>query len=109
MSDKSEARAWEIIERVGVCMQTTRPSSRLRSRTLHARPERGTYSVWFVTDLKSAKERQIETTPDVGLMFVDSKENAYLSITAEAKVARDPVKAEAIWKATDDLWVGGAG
>ena len=41
---------------------------------------------------------------DIGLVFVDAKANAYLSITARANVLRDPAKASEIWKATDDMW-----
>jgi len=37
---------------------------------------------------------------DVGLVFVDSKEKAYLSITAHAEVLHDSALARAIWKST---------
>jgi general stress protein 26 len=97
-------RVWDIIERVGVCVLTTRFAGGLRARPLQARPDRTAGIIWFVTDLRSSKEHEIESEHDVGLVFVDAKANAYLSITARADVRRDPAKAAEIWKATDDTW-----
>jgi general stress protein 26 len=62
-------RVWEIIERVGVCMLTTRFAGGLRARPLEARPDRDDGRIWFVTDLHSGKEREIESEDDVGLVF----------------------------------------
>jgi general stress protein 26 len=100
-------RVWEIIGKVGVCMLTTRFAGGLRARPLEARPERDTGLIWFVTDLHSSKEQEIETEHDVALVFIDAKEKAYLSITARAEVMRDHAKAAQIWKRTDDAWWNG--
>lgn len=97
-------RVWEIIERVGVCMLTTQSDAGLRARPLEARPDRGNGLIWFLTDLRSGKEREIEVEHDVGLVFVDADAKAYLSITARAQVVRDREKASEIWKATDAMW-----
>jgi general stress protein 26 len=97
-------RIWEIIENVGVCMLTTRFAGGLRAGPLEARPERDAGLIWFVTDLHSSKEQEIEAEHDVGLVFIDAKEKAYLSITARAEVMRDHAKAAQIWKRTDDAW-----
>ena len=101
-------RVWDIIERVGVCVLTTRFAGGLRARPLEARPDRRSSIIWFVTDLRSSKEHEIESEHDVGLVFVDAKANAYLSITARADVRRDPAKASEIWRATDNngWWQG---
>jgi general stress protein 26 len=97
-------RVWDIIEQVGVCMLTTRHAGGLRARPVEARPDRIAGVIWFVTDLHSAKEHEIETEHDVGLVFIDAKTNAYLSITARAAMLRDPAKASEIWKFTDSMW-----
>jgi general stress protein 26 len=101
------ARVWDIIERVGICMLTTRFDGGLRARPLEARPDRDAGLIWFVTDLRSGKEHEIGIEHDVGLVFIDPKEKAYLSITARAEVRRDPGKAAAIWKSTDNMWWNG--
>ena len=97
-------RVWEIIERVGVCMLTTRFAGGLRARPLEARPDRDDGRIWFVTDLHSGKEQEIESEDDVGLVFIDAREKAYLSITARAQALRDHAKAATIWKSTDNVW-----
>jgi general stress protein 26 len=104
---RSLDRVWDIIEKVGVCMLTTRFAGGLRARPLEARPDRAAGVIWFVTDLRSGKEHEIEAEHDVGLVFVDEKEKAYLSLTARAEVRRDHSKAAEIWKKTDDLWWDG--
>jgi len=97
-------RVWDVIEHVGVCMFTTRSAAGMRARPLEARPDRGNGIIWFVTDLRSAKEHEIARDPAVGLVFVDADAKAYLSITAEAAIRRDHVKAAEIWKRTDNVW-----
>ncbi|MGC1780452.1 MAG: pyridoxamine 5'-phosphate oxidase family protein [Xanthobacteraceae bacterium] len=98
------SRVWDIIERVGVCMLTTRFPGGLRARPLEARPDRAAGLIWFVTDLRSAKDHEIDAEHDVGLTFIDHDQNAYLSLTARATVQRDHAKAAEIWKATDTMW-----
>lgn len=98
------SRVWDIIERVGVCMLTTRFGEGLRARPLEARPDRAAGLIWFVTDLHSAKEHEIEAEHAIGLTFIDASANAYLSITARAAVQRDQAKAAEIWKSTDNMW-----
>ena len=100
----SHDRVWDIIEKVGVCMLTTRFAGGLRARPVEARPDRKAGLIFFVTDVHSAKEHEIGTEHDVGLVFIDHAANAYLSITARAEVLNDHAKAEEIWKATDSAW-----
>ncbi len=106
MTDKTE-RVWDIIETVGVCMLTTRFAGGLRARPVEARPDRDAGLIWFVTDERSAKEHEIEAEHEVGLVFIDAKAKAYLSITARAEVRRDHAQAAAIWKKTDNMWWDG--
>jgi general stress protein 26 len=100
-------RVWDLIEQVGVCMLTTRFAGGLRARPVEARPDRYAGIIWFITDLRSGKEHEIESGDDVGLVFFDAASNAYLSITAHAEVHRDHAKAAEIWKFTDTMWWDG--
>jgi hypothetical protein len=56
-------RIWQIIEKVGVCMLTTRIRNGLRARPLEARPDRALDRLLFVTDVHSAKHDEIERWP----------------------------------------------
>ena len=40
-------RVWDIIEKVGICMLTTRSRGGLRARPLEARPDREAGLIWF--------------------------------------------------------------
>jgi general stress protein 26 len=105
--DNYVSRVWDIIENVGVGMLTTRAAGGLRARPVEARPDRAAGLIWFVTDLRSGKEHEIEAEHDVGLVFIDAKDKAYLSLTARAQVLRDHGKAAEIWKSTDRIWWSG--
>jgi hypothetical protein len=63
--------------------------------------------IWFVTDVRSGKEYEIEAEHDVCLVFIDAGAKAYLSITARAEVRHDHAKAAEIWKSTDNMWWSG--
>ena len=105
MSDPSDfSRVWEIIEKVGIGMLTTRHDGCLRARPMDARADREAGTLWFVTDVRGAKDDEIEADQEVGLVFIEPSERAYLSITGRARVIRDTSKAQAIWKKTDDVW-----
>ena len=76
----------------------------LRARPVEARPERDAGLIWFVTDVRSGTEHEIEAEHDMCLVFIDAGAKAYLSITARAEVRRDHAKAAEIWKSTDNMW-----
>ena len=102
MNEKHEDnldRVWDIIEKVGVTMLTTQFSAGLRARPVEARPKRDAGLIWFVTDVRSGKEHEIEAEHDVGLVFIDGEAKAYLSITARAEVRHDHAKAAEILEA----------
>lgn len=98
------ARIWELIEVADACMLTTSAADGLRARPLEPRTDRDAGLIWFLTDRRSGKEREIEADHDVGLIFINHVEKAYLSITAQARSFRDHAKAATIWRNTDALW-----
>ena len=101
------SRVWEIIEKARVGMLTTRFAGGLRARPLEARADRDAGIIWFVTDVRGAKDDEIDAAHDIGLAFIDEDGRAYLSITGRASVIRDIAKAKEIWKKTDDRWLPG--
>jgi general stress protein 26 len=98
------SRVWDVIENAGVCMLTTRCGGRLRARPMEARPDRDTGIIWFLTDVRGAKDNEIEAEHEIGLVFLDPAARAYLSISGRASVTCDTAQAKAIWKKTDDAW-----
>jgi general stress protein 26 len=100
-------RVWNVVEKVGVCMMTTRFKDGLRARPLEARPDRDAGLIWFVTDVRGAKDDEVAAHPEACLVFIDHKEKAYLSLTGRAEVRDDHAKAAEIWKTTDAAWWSG--
>jgi general stress protein 26 len=74
-------------------MLTTQFPGGLRARPLEARPERDAGLIWFVTDVRSGKEHEIEAEHDVWLVFIDAGAKGYLSIAARAEVRYDHANA----------------
>jgi general stress protein 26 len=97
-------RVWDIIEKVDVAMLTTKFDGGLRARPLEARPDREAGIIWFLTDVRSAKDHEVAAAPDIGLVFIDVGAKAYLSITGRAEILRDTARAAEIWKSTDQVW-----
>jgi general stress protein 26 len=97
-------RVWDIVDKVGVGMLTTRFSGGLRSRPIEPRLDREAGLIRIVTDVRGFKDDEIERSPDVGLVVISADDKAYLSISARAVVTRDPAMAKKIWHKTDDLW-----
>ena len=101
------ARVWEIVEKVSVGMLTTQFSGGLRARPLEARADRDAGVIWFVTDVRGAKDDEIGSAHDIGLVFIDEADHAYLSITGRAFVTRDTAQTKNLWKKADDAWFPG--
>jgi general stress protein 26 len=97
-------RVWDIVEKVGVGMLTTRFAGGLRARPVEPRLDRAEGLIRIVTDVRGLKDDEIERMPDVGLVVISASDKAYLSITARAVVTRDRATAKKIWHKTDDMW-----
>jgi len=92
-------RVWDIIEKVGVCMLTTQFSGGLRARPIEARADRDAGLIFFVTDVHSAKDDEINAAPDVGLVLMPP---AYVQPYVK-KYKNDATDAEATCKAVARL------
>jgi general stress protein 26 len=97
-------RVWDIAEKTGVGMLTTRFFGGLRSRPVEPRLDRDAGLIRIVTDVRGLKDDEIEQTADVNLVVINASDKAYLSITGRAVVIRDAATAKRIWHKTDDVW-----
>ena len=97
-------RVWDIVEKAGVGMLTTRFAGGLRARPVEPRFNRDHGLIRFVTDVRGLKDDEIENSPDVGLVVISPADKAYASIAGRATVARDPAAAKKIWRSTDNVW-----
>ena len=86
MGDHDVERIWDVVEKAGVGMLTTRFSGGLRSRPIEPRVDREAGLVRIITDARGLKDDEIEREPDVGLTVISTADKAYLSITGRAVV-----------------------
>ena len=61
------SRAWDIIEKARIGMLTTQFAGGLRARPLEARADRDAGLIWFVTDVRGAKDDEINADQNIGL------------------------------------------
>ena len=95
---------WEIAKKIKTCMLTMLSAGRMRSRPMHAMPDRETGCLWFITDQRGAKDEEIRAAPDVCLAFADTSSNTYLSLTGRAEMLRDVAKIRELWSAEAQAW-----
>jgi general stress protein 26 len=95
---------WDMAEAIKTCMLTTVSADRLRSRPMHALPDRDDGRLWFVTDQRGAKDDEISAAPEVCLAFADTRSNTYLSMTGRATMWRDADKARELWSTEAQAW-----
>lgn len=83
------ARTWELMEKILFCMLSTRVGEDIRSRPMAAHFEPIENAIYFLTDVASHKDEEIERRHNVGLSFADTKGQKYVSVTGDAEVSND--------------------
>lgn len=64
--------------------------------------------LWFVTADDTHKTDEIERHREVNVCCLRSRDRAYLSLSARARVDRNPGEARRMWKPSWKLWLGDA-
>ena len=105
MAEYDEAnKAWDLIEKIGFCMLTTRNGSDLRARPMAAHAERMESAIYFLTDVDGHKDDEIARNPNVCLAFADSKGQKYVSVSGTAQVLNDRARIRDLWATPAKAW-----
>lgn len=109
---KDQDRAWELIEEIGLCMLVSHDEGGevLRGRPMSAHPRRDEDAIYFLTDLRSHKDDEIEINENVCLCFTGSGSHSYVSVSGTANLLDDRLRvaelwspaARAFWESKDD-------
>jgi general stress protein 26 len=97
-------RTWALMEKIRFCMLSTLDDKEIRSRPMVAHFEPIENAIYFLTDVKSDKDDEINKYANVGLAFADSKGQKYVSVTAEAEVSNDRERIEDLWSTPAKAW-----
>ena len=97
-------RIWETIEKVGICMLTTRTASGdFRARPVAARPDRANECLYFLTDARSAKEHEISIDSNEDYPHRRIGEGLHLPYRPGDVIFR-LAKAKELWTEADSMW-----
>ncbi|MGE7471222.1 pyridoxamine 5'-phosphate oxidase family protein [Bosea sp. NPDC003192] len=109
---RDQDRAWELIEEIGLCMLVSHDEGGeiLRARPMSAHPRRDEDAIYFLTDLRSHKDDEIEINETVCLCFSGSGSHTYVSVSGTANLLDDRLRvaelwspaARAFWESKDD-------
>lgn len=71
------------------------------ARTVQPKPPTASWTVWFATNPRTRKVREVERQPHVAMHWFDPATESYVSLTGRAHVIRDRPTKDAHW---DPAW-----
>ena len=103
MSEESD-RAWQLMDQIGFCMLASLDGESIHSRPMMAHVKRDEHAIYFLTDVHSHKDDEIDRNPHVNLAFADTGGQKYLSVTGRAVVSDDREKIRELWATPAKAW-----
>lgn len=103
MADEAD-RVWALMEKIAICMLTTRDGEQIRSRPMGAYVRRDENTVYFLTDVRRHKDDEILKFPNVCLAFADASGQKYVSLTGRAAVSNDRGKIRELFSTPAKAW-----
>jgi general stress protein 26 len=89
---------WNRIKGIRYAMLTTRDADgSLTARPMTVAQKQFDGTLWFFTSKSSPPAAAVASNPDVGLQFVDTHKDLYVSLSGEATLERDRVRIEGLW------------
>lgn len=71
------------------------------TRTVQPKPPTGSWTVWFATNPRTRKVREVEQQPRVAMHWFDAATDSYVAVTGRARIVRDRATKDANW---DPAW-----
>ncbi len=103
MADQAD-RVWALMEKIAICMLTTRDGEQIRSRPMGAYVRRDENTVYFLTDVRRHKDDEILKFPHVCLAFADASGQKYVSLAGRAAVSNDRGKIRELFSTPAKAW-----
>jgi general stress protein 26 len=101
--DEQVAKLARLIDGIQVCMFTTSDvEGRLMSRPMAVQQVEFDGDLWFFTKVGGRKAEQIARNPRVNVSL--PSRSSWVSISGEAEIVRDVVKAKELWNAGIEAW-----
>ncbi len=95
----------EKIEGLRTCMFVTRDTDgNLKARPMSTQDTEFDGTLWFMTDKRSNKCREIEAEPTIGLEYAHSNGVRFVSISGTAELAYDKARIDEFWNPFYKAW-----
>jgi general stress protein 26 len=103
--DENVSKLRELMKDIRVAMLTTiEADGSLRSRPMQLQESEFDGTLWFLTDVNTAKVYEIERHNHVNLAFSHPSKQNYVSVSGVASVVQDRKKAEELWTPLHKAW-----
>jgi general stress protein 26 len=97
-------RAWELAEKIRMCVFTTWDGKKQVPRPMDATVRKEAGAIFFLTDVKSRKIQHLKKFPVTSLAFSDPSSMKFVTLSGEAIVSNDRIRIKDIWTATSKAW-----
>lgn len=94
-----------LIKGINIAMLTTQgEGGKLHSRPMQTQTMEFDGDIYFFTYDDSAKAKEIQASPQVGLSYSNPKSQDYVSITGRAEISHDKEKMRELWQPPLKAW-----
>lgn len=97
-------RVWKLMEKIGVCMFTSKEGERLRARPMGAKPRKDRHVIYFLTDERGHKDNQVAQDDHVCLSFSEPGNGKFLAVSGRARVLNDRELIRELWDTAAEAW-----
>ena len=99
------AHTKKLVEAIQTCMIThLTPEGRLMSRPMTCLKVDENGELWFLASDDSEQTASLDQDENVNLAFAAPRDSTYLSITATAKILKNPAKIDELWNSKTATW-----
>lgn len=91
-----DARCWDLMSDLRTCLLVTVTPNGPHARPMNAIVRSEESAVWFLTDSGSHKTEELETAPDVCLIFTDGS-SRHLVVRGHATMTNDRDAVRSVW------------
>jgi len=106
--DSNEQQFYELVEKIGVAMMTTRANDgQLRSRAMANQKRSAGANLWFVAAEGSAKLQDLAADPHLNLSYYKDGSREWISVSGTAVVSQDRAKIKELYADDWKMWFKG--
>jgi general stress protein 26 len=103
--DTPYEHVWRLVKDIRFGMLTTKDSDgSLSARPMTTVQKAFDGTLWFFTSRSSPPAFAIAAQPEVGLQYVDTHRDVYVSLSGEATIEHDRVRMEGLWSPPIQAW-----